>query len=96
MVEALGDDPGTVAARLSVTITPADKSAWSKGTPVSWANQSWAIAKLDIYADLPGSGGTGAPIVLPPDYAQKKSAIAAEQLERAGVRLAAILNAAFK
>ena len=96
VVEALGNDPATVTKRLSATITPADKSAWSKGTPVSWANQSWAIAKQHIYADLPGSGGTSAPIVLPPDYARQKSAIAAGQLERGGVRLAAILNGIFK
>lgn len=96
VVEALGDDSATVAVRLSAAITPAERSAWTRGTPVSWANQSWAIAKQDIYADLPGSGGTDAPIVLPPDYARKKSPIAAEQLERAGVRLAAILNAVFK
>ena len=96
VVEALGYDPATVAARLSATITPAEKVAWTSGTPVSWANQSWTIAKQDIYADLPGSGGTSAPMVLPSDYAQNKSAIAAEQLERAGVRLGAILNAAFK
>ena len=94
VVEALGNDPATVAARLSATITPAEKTAWTKGTPVSWANECWAIAKQDTYANLPGSGGTNAPIVLPSAYTRKNSAIAAEQLERAGVRLAAILHTA--
>ena len=63
---------------------------------MNWANECWRIAKRDVYPDLQGHGGTSAPIVLSPDYARKKSAIAAEQLERAGVRLASILNEAFK
>ena len=96
VVEALGNNPSTVAAELSAKITPADLASWSKGTPVIWANECWRIAKRDVYADLHGHGGTSAPIILPPDYARKKSVIAAEQLERAGVRLAAILNEVFK
>jgi hypothetical protein len=96
VVEALGDDPAKVAAQLSAKITPAEQTAWSTGTPASWANECWTLAKREVYADLRGNGGTFAPIVLPRDYAAKKSAIAAEQLERAGVRMAAILNTAFK
>ena len=96
VVEALGDDSATVAAQLSVKITSAEQAAWSKGNAVSWANECWQIARRNVYADLRGRGGNIASIVLPPDYARKKSAIAAEQLERAGVRLAAILNAVFK
>lgn len=96
VVEVLGDDPATVAAHLSATITRAEEAAWSKGAPISWANECWRVAKQHIYADLPGSGGSSAPIVLPADYANKKSAIAAEQLQRAGVRLALTLNALLK
>lgn len=96
VVEALGNDPGAIAARLSAQITPADQATWSKGTPAVWADECWRVAKTSVYGDLSGAGGTAAPIVLPPDYAAKKSTIAAGQLERAGVRLAAILNAALK
>jgi hypothetical protein len=96
VVEALGDDPAVVAAQLSTKITPADQATWSKGTPASWADESWHIAKQDIYADILGRGGISAPIILPPDYASKKAPIAAEQLEKAGVRLAKILNAVLK
>jgi hypothetical protein len=96
VVEALGNDPSAIAARLSATITPAEQAAWTKGTPASWSNECWNIAKREVYADFHRNGGTFAPIVLPPDYAAKKSSIAAEQLKRAGVRLATILNATFK
>lgn len=96
VVKALGSAPATVATQLSAQITPGEKAAWSKGTPASWANQSWAIAKHDVYADLPGTGSTDAPIALPRDYPREKSGIAARQLQRAGVRLAAILNKIFE
>lgn len=96
VVESLGSDPATVAAQLSAKITPANQSAWSKGSPASWANESWTVGRGEVHGDLQGSGGTSTPIVLPPDYANKKSPIAAGQLQRAGVRLASILNTAFK
>lgn len=96
VVEALGNDPSAIAAQLSAKITPAERAEWSKGTPASWANESWNIARREVYGDLRGTGATYAPLVLPSDYAAKKSTIAAEQLARAGVRLAAILNAALR
>ena len=95
VVEALGDEPATIAAHLSAKIIQAERSVWSKGTPASWANECWSVAKRDVYASLSGREGTYAPIVLPSDYAHRKAGIAAEQLERAGVRLASVLNAAF-
>lgn len=92
VVEALGDDPGTVAATLERQITPAEKRQWSQGSVVDWANQSFRIAKTKIYPTLPGTGGTDAPIILPSDYAHRQAGITGTQLERAGVRLAALLN----
>ena len=96
VVTALGRGSAPVAAHLSSQITPADQIAWSEGTPSSWANECWQISKREVYTDFQGHGGTSAPIVLPSDYLQRKAAIAAEQLERAGVRLAKIMNAVFK
>ena len=92
VVEALGDDPGTVAAVLERQITAGDKRQWSQGSVVDWANQSFQIAKTKIYPMLPGTGGTDAPIVLPPDYARHQADITRTQIERAGVRLALLLN----
>jgi hypothetical protein len=92
VVEALGDDPRTVAPVLERQITAADKQRWSQGAVVDWANQSFQIAKTKIYPTLPGTGGTDAPVILPPDYAQRQADITPTQLERAGVRLATLLN----
>jgi hypothetical protein len=92
VVEALGDDPGTIAPALERQITPEEKRQWSQGSAVDWANQSFQIAKTKIYPTLPGSGGTDAPVILPPDYTQRQAGITRTQLERAGVRLATLLN----
>jgi hypothetical protein len=92
VVEALGNDPGTVAARLERQITAGEKWRWSQGLVVDWVSQSFQIAKTKIYPTLPGTGGTDAPVILPPDYAQREANITRTQLERAGVRLAMLLN----
>jgi hypothetical protein len=92
VVEALGDNPGTVAAALERQITAAEKRQWSQGSVVDWANQSFQIAKARIYPALPGTGGTDAPVILPPDYAQREADVTRTQLERAGIRLATLLN----
>jgi len=92
IVEALGSDPGTIAATLEHQITAGEKQQWSQGSVADWANQSFQIAKTEIYSTLPGTGGTDAPVILPPDYAQREADIARTQIERAGVRLATLLN----
>jgi hypothetical protein len=76
-------------------ITAEEKRLWSQGSVVDWTNQSFQIAKTKIYQTLPGTRGTEAPVIMPPDYARRESDIARVQLERAGVRLATLLNKAF-
>lgn len=95
VVAALGDDPAAVSAELEARITPRQASAWSRGGPADWANESFAIAKHDIYGPLLGAEEEGGPIQLPDDYAVRERDVAAVQLEKAGVRLAMVLNMAF-
>src|SRR5579859_1277561 len=64
VVEALGSSEDTVAAALASKITQSDRKAWSRGTAVSWANETWAVAKRSVYGSFPGRGATDAPIVL--------------------------------
>ena len=94
MVGAIGNDPATIAALLSSKIPPEAAAAWAGGTPEQWANESFLIAKTKIYPQFPGSGGTLAPIVLPDSYPASFGPITAMQLAKAGIRLAAVLNAA--
>lgn len=92
VVQTLGSSEDEVAEELEKGITQADRIAWSRGTPVDWANETFGVAKARVYGGIQGSGGNYAPLILPPDYASSQRAIVATQLKRAGVRLAAILN----
>jgi hypothetical protein len=95
IVAGLGDDPAAVATELSSQITPQEADAWSRGGPVEWANESFAIAKHDVYGPLHGEAGEGNTVQLPDDYVLRERPVVAEQLEKAGVRLAMVLNGAF-
>jgi len=83
------ESDGAYAAEMTGTISAADRSAWSRGSAPDWANEAHAIAERIAYGELtPGPR----PEITP---AYKRDAIRAVnlQLERAGVRLAAMLNA---
>jgi nuclease S1 len=92
VVAALGKDPLPVAAGIEAQYSLAQKTAMMRGTPADWANESFEIAAHDIYAHLRSRG----PVRLPRDYAQRQSAIVRLQLERAGLRLAMLLNQIFR
>ncbi len=92
VVRALGNRPEDVAAQLETEIAPAQRRSWSAGKPEDWANEAHEIAQHEIYGPITGRGGTSGEIVLSPDYAQIERVIAAEQLKKAGLRLASVLN----
>ena len=92
VVAALGKAPLPVAAGIEAQYSLAQKTAMMRGTPADWANESFEIAAHDIYAHLRSRG----PVRLPRDYAQRQSAIVRLQLERAGLRLAMLLNQIFR
>jgi hypothetical protein len=80
-----GDERGYVI-KLAQDITPDELTSWSVGDPVAWANEGYEIAVQVIYGKLPHSGA------LPDSYEAEALPIVNEQLERAGVRLATVLN----
>ncbi len=92
VVEAMGFDPGTVAAGIAHDMTPGQRQAWAKGTPADWANEAHAIARDQIYPPLRGARE----LRLPRDYAWREAPVARLQLARAGVRLAWLLNTSLK
>ena len=96
VVEALGPDPQTIAATLERDITPQRKATWQAGDPKSWALESFGVARASAYTlgSRPGCNGDQAPISLTPAYAASARQAAAMQLEKAGVRLAWVLNRA--
>jgi hypothetical protein len=96
VVRALGSSEGEVAAGLEKEITQADRMAWSRGTAIDWTSETFGVAKASVYRGIQGRGGNYVPLVLPSDYAKSQRTIVAMQLDRAGVRLAALLNQQLK
>ena len=95
-VQALGGDPSAVAASLAAKITRAQKSAWERGDVRAWQADSYVVAKAWVYVvgSKPDCARDQAPVTLPSGYAAAAQAIAGFQLEKAGVRLALVLNRA--
>ncbi len=96
VVEGLGRDPVALAAKLRAQITPAQQAAWQQGDARVWAAESFAVARATVYqaGSPPGCSSDAAPITLPAGYAASSEKAAALQLQRAGVRLAFVLNRA--
>jgi hypothetical protein len=90
ILEAAGiKDERTYALDLARSITQAEANEWSAGTAADWANDSYGIASHWIYGVWPHSPGP-----LPASYEQAAIYVVNVPLEKAGVRLAATLNAA--
>lgn len=96
VVEAIEPDAAKLAATLSSQITPADRKAWEKGDPRSWAMESFGLAKSTVYTfgSKPGCASDVAPIAPPDGYDDQAKAAVALQLKKASVRLAYELNRA--
>jgi len=96
IVERLGSDPWSIGAALSRKISTGTADAWSKGTPITWAKDSFRRAKTVVYnfaglqefADDRGAKG----VRLDDAYENSALIAARQQLSKAGVRLAAVLN----
>ena len=102
-VERLGRDPELVARQLIAGISPKMRRSWSRGAPLDWAGQSFEIGKIYAYGALPrvdpGNGSAADPrgeLFLDAAYVAKADTIVAMQLQRAGLRLARLLNLALR
>jgi hypothetical protein len=83
------EDPATLGDELNRMISSTEKQKWSSGTIEDWAIESYSVAKNEIYSSLPSD------ISLPKNYHSKMRPICDKQLEKAGVRLAKILEDIF-
>lgn len=94
VVRDLGENPETLAATLAGRITPQERAAWEKGDSKSWAQEGFDIAKAKIYTagSKPGCFPDSSPVSLPAGYEEMAREVVTIQLQKAGVRLAAILN----
>jgi hypothetical protein len=78
-------------ATLDEAITPDRAAAWSSGTVEQWAGESFTLAQSTAYGLLP-TVAKGETVSLGSWYSLMAQPVVEEQLEKAGVRLAAILN----
>ena len=85
-----GEDHLLATLRQAITVDEA--GAWSGGTVEQWADESFHAAQATVYGLLPAAPG-GQAAQLGEWYEQMAQPVVEQQLEKAGVRLAAILNA---
>jgi hypothetical protein len=88
------EDPSELGKSLANKISKSEKLTWDSGTVEDWAIESYSIAKNVIYRGF-STGPTTDAVSLPDDYYFKMRPICEEQLEKAGVRLAFILDEIF-
>ena len=81
------------ADELNAAITPEQATEWANGTSVDWANESHDLAVSAVYKGVPADGP---PPKLDQAYVDAAGKVIDQQLQRAGVRLAATLNDIWK
>jgi hypothetical protein len=94
-VMRLGANDVDIARAALARITAADRARWSSGTPLDWALESYAVSRKHVYGPLPAASPDGL-YRLSKDYVDDAAAVTAEQLSKAGVRLAFMLNRALE
>jgi len=96
--KAVGDDVSAAAGSLIGAITPALSERWTATQPRDWANESFALAKdarTGYCTQQPGSCALPAgPVTIDAAYVAASTPVIREQLQKAGVRLAHLLDAA--
>ena len=98
-------DERVVARRLLDGMDAATRARWAQGSAADWQAEAHQLAKARIYAPLyapfaglhcPAPHADAAPPVVLDDAAVRDAiALVPQQLARAGVRIAAVLNQAF-
>jgi hypothetical protein len=83
------------SARLDADISVAKKKEWQKGTPLDWAIESHRIAIAKGYTLRGKELPVGEVVDLDNAYIETAQAAVVEQLQKAGIRLAQVLNDTF-
>jgi len=87
-----GRDAAAAGRDLARAIPAREAEAWARDLdPGAWATESHEVARR-IYAEVDALPREGAIVVLPRQYARAQRAVVEAQLEKAGVRLAALLD----
>ena len=93
---AIGPDASEAAADLLAVITPEMKASWNASVPRDWANESFAIteAAQTMYCAMHGSSCDmmSNALNISAQYLDANEPVVKMQLQRAGVRLARLLD----
>jgi hypothetical protein len=71
------------------------RKSWSKGTVTDWAEESHKVGRKITYGKLPAAAAGGT-VTITPAYEALAGPAIREQIERAGARLASVLNTELK
>lgn len=74
--------------------TRAERREWARGGVADWAREGWEISRTIVYRDGCADAGAGR-VMVDEAYGVAARAPLRRQVEKAGVRLALLLNAAF-
>jgi hypothetical protein len=92
LIERIDRDPHALAAELERRITDQDRATWVKGSIEDWVMEGHRLAQSVAYGDL----GTENPAPITVAYEKEADPVVEIQLEKAGVRLANVLNSALQ
>jgi S1/P1 Nuclease len=90
LLEHINRNPEALAAELESRITPQDREKWVRDSIEDWALEGHRLAQSVAYGDL----GNENPAAITPAYEQQADPVIELQLEKAGVRLAYVLDQA--
>lgn len=97
---AIGDDASEAASDLINSITPAMRERWTASEPLDWANELFAIAE-DVktkYCHIELNACNARPsgeVSVDETYVRENVPIVRERIQKAGVRLAHLLDKVF-
>ena len=92
LVQHINRNPAALAAELESRITPQEKAEWQKGSIEDWVMEGHRLAQTVAYGDLSNEN----PPPVNPAYDRQADPAIDLQLEKAGVRLAYLLNTDLK
>jgi hypothetical protein len=98
VLKAVGEDVGEAATKLMKSITPAEIESWTHSAPIGWANESFAIAEQARTEYCIRQGAScehpSGKVKIDAAYVEANTPIVRQQLQKAGVRLTHLLDAA--
>jgi len=92
-VKLIGPNEAAIAQQLIANITDVQRSQWEMGTAADWATESFGVAKDHSYGLLPVADQPNH-YQLSAAYVSDATTVTQQQLSKAGVRLAFVLNQA--